>query len=60
MFMLVLASLLAVVAAADPAAPQHIIFFLIDDYGFADASYKATMCVTMGDDSSFPHRRHFF
>jgi hypothetical protein len=48
MFMLVLASLLAAVAVADPAAPQHVIFFLIDDYGFADASYKAAMCVLMG------------
>ena len=25
------------------ATPKHIIFFLIDDYGFADASYKQTM-----------------
>ena len=23
--------------------PNHIIFFLIDDYGFADASYKNDM-----------------
>ena len=25
------------------ASPEHILFFLIDDYGFADASYKNRM-----------------
>ena len=30
-------------AAAAPALPRHILFFLIDDYGFADASYKNSM-----------------
>ena len=25
------------------ASPEHILFFLIDDYGFADASYKNAM-----------------
>jgi hypothetical protein len=31
-----------------PAAnvsPKHVIFFMIDDYGFADASYKSKMLV---------------
>lgn len=26
-----------------PAEVDHIVFFMIDDYGFADASYKADM-----------------
>ena len=30
-------------ARADNPKPKHILFFVIDDYGFADASYKATM-----------------
>ena len=34
---------LAPLAAAAPAKPKHIIMLVIDDYGFADASYKAHM-----------------
>jgi arylsulfatase A-like enzyme len=30
-------------AAAAASKPRHIVFFLIDDYGFADASYKADL-----------------
>eukprot|EP01047_Picozoa_sp_COSAG01_P086050 COSAG01_NODE_19174_length_1026_cov_0.877023_2_plen_145_part_00 len=30
-------------AAEPPRRPRHIAFFLIDDYGFADASYKDDM-----------------
>ena len=29
--------------AAAAISPKHIVFFLIDDYGFGDASYKNTM-----------------
>ena len=36
-------SVAAVAAAAADTAPKHILFFLIDDYGFADASYKNKM-----------------
>ena len=30
-------------SATAPVPPRHILFFLIDDYGFADASYKNSM-----------------
>jgi len=30
-------------ALATAASPKHIVFFLIDDYGFGDASYKNAM-----------------
>jgi arylsulfatase B len=37
----------ALLATARPAAaakpPNHVIFFLVDDYGFADASYKKAL-----------------
>ncbi len=31
------------VAAAPVPSPKHVLFFVIDDYGFADASYKQEM-----------------
>ena len=30
------------------AAPNHVIFFLVDDYGFADASFKSALYPTKG------------
>jgi arylsulfatase A-like enzyme len=30
-------------SAAATGNPEHVVFFLIDDYGFADASYKNEM-----------------
>ena len=33
----------AAASAAATASPKHIVFFLIDDYGFGDASYKDAM-----------------
>ncbi len=37
------ASAAAVGEASGTAAPRHVIFFLVDDYGFADASYKKAL-----------------
>ena len=33
----------AVAAAATDAKPDHVLFILVDDYGFADASYKGKL-----------------
>ena len=33
-------------AAAVPSPPRHVIFFLVDDYGFADASFKKALYPT--------------
>lgn len=45
-----LSSIAFLAALATPAtaeqpkgAPKHVVFFMIDDFGFADASYKSTM-----------------
>lgn len=35
------AALISLAAAA--TAPRHVIFFLVDDYGFSDASYKTAL-----------------
>ena len=40
---LMLTSVAAVAATAATSPVNHIVFFLIDDYGFADASYKAEL-----------------
>ena len=34
--------------SAGSAAPNHVIFFLVDDYGFADASFKSALYPTKG------------
>ena len=39
----VAASRLKVDDEGPAAPPKHILFFVIDDYGFADASYKNSM-----------------
>ena len=33
--------LLGTILGSVATNPRHIVFFVIDDYGFADASYKA-------------------
>ena len=42
-FSTLVSTLAAAAAAAAAAAPKHIVFFMIDDYGFSDASYKNAM-----------------
>jgi arylsulfatase B len=37
------AAMTAAAATASASPPEHILFLLIDDYGFADASYKNNM-----------------
>ena len=43
---LLLALLPAAVAGAPPPPARHVIFFLVDDYGFADASFKTALYPT--------------
>eukprot|EP00729_Bicosta_minor_P021081 gene21081-29857_t len=43
MFKSALMLVLCSTAATAVKSPKHVIFYLIDDYGFADASYKAAM-----------------
>ena len=45
MFKSALMLVLCSTAATAVKSPKHVIFYLIDDYGFADASYKAAMYV---------------